>query len=108
MIKIKALTGLLWVPVALAAAACQYPDPYVYAPREFDRSAAEFRQIPLDRSSVTICASPFSGVDERITALADQECRRVGKNAQDPLRGFGVCPMLLASVVVFRCVPPAS
>lgn len=108
MRKKQARAVVLWVPLALAATACQYPYAYVYTPREFDRSAPEFRQIPLDLSAVTVCVRPFRSIDDQIKSLADQECQRFGKSAVDPQSGFGVCPILLASVVVFKCVPPTS
>lgn len=107
MTTMRPFARLLWVPVAFAAAACQYPDAYVSTPREFDRSAPGFREVPLDRSSVTVCASPFRADDQGVMALADAECQRYGKTAKDPTVAFGTCPLLLASVVVFRCVPPA-
>lgn len=105
--RMRPLVHLLWIPIVLAVAACQYPDAYIYAPREFDRSAPEFRQVPLERTSVTVCASPFRASNESIATLADNECQQYGKRASEPTVGFGACPMLLASAVVFRCVPLA-
>lgn len=106
--RMNARAWALTLPVVLAAAACEYPDAYVYTPREFDRSSPAFRQVLLDRNSVTVCAPPFEPLDGTVTDLADQACRTVGKNARNPQRRFGVCPLLVASAVVYRCVAPAS
>ncbi len=108
MTRIKILARCICLSVGLAATGCHYPDAYVFTPREFDRSAPGFRKLPANLSSVTVCAKPFGDIDDRIASLADQECRRFGRIAQKPERGFGVCPMLLASAITFRCAAAAS
>lgn len=89
-----------------AGSACQAPEPYVHAYREFDRSSDDFRREPANRSWVTVCASPFRGADATVAALAEQTCQKHGKTAVEAGRQFGVCPLLLASSVVYRCASP--
>lgn len=106
MTKIKRLAALLCAPLFFAAASCQYPDAYVFTPREFDRTSPNFRKTPLDLTSITVCARPFHAADERAVSLANEECQRYGKSAAAPQPGFGACPLLLASVLTFKCVAP--
>lgn len=104
----KFAAAWICLTIGFAVSACQYPDPYVFTPREFDRSSPNFRKPLSDRTSVTVCAKPFAVADERIASLADRECRKFGKTAQQPDFGFGVCPMLLASAITFRCIAVTS
>lgn len=83
---------------------CRSPTPYVFTEREFDRSSPEFNKDPLDRSSVTICMSPFADPSGESAALADQECQKYGKKARFSERRFGACPLLSSSAAVFHCV----
>lgn len=87
---------------------CAYPEPYVHAYREFDRSSPEFRREPPDRAWVTVCARPFRGSDATTATLAEETCQKHGKTAVEAARQFGVCPMLLASAIVYRCTSPTS
>lgn len=89
-----------------AGSACQAPEPYVHAYREFDRSSDDFRREPANRSWVTVCASPSQVADATVAALAEQTCQKHGKTAVEAGRQFGVCPLLLASSVVYRCASP--
>lgn len=82
---------------------CQPPEPYVHAYREFDRSSEDFRREPSNRAWVTVCAPPFRGPDATVAALAEETCQKHGKTAVEAGRQFGVCPLLLASSVVYRC-----
>jgi hypothetical protein len=94
--------------VAWAESACEYPQPFVYAYREFDRSAPNFRQEPAERTWVTVCMQPFRKPDANIAALADQRCQLHGKSAVEADRRLGECPLLLSRAVVYRCSSPAS
>lgn len=94
--------------VAWAGTGCESPEPYVYAYREFDRSSPEFRREPPDRTWVTVCTAPFREPDASVAELAEQSCQKHGKSAVQASRQFGVCPLLLASAVVYRCTSPTS
>jgi hypothetical protein len=106
--RIKKQVGAAALLAVIAGTACQYPAAYVYKPREFDRSAPGYGRLLLDRDSVTVCTSPFRAADEQVAALAEEACEEAGRSAVDPERRFGVCPMLLASAVVYRCIAPSS
>ena len=96
--------------VALSAAVivgCQYPTPYVFTEREFDRSSADFNKELPNRDSVAICMSPFADPSESVVALAEAECQKYGKSVRFVERRFGKCPLLIASAATFQCVAPA-
>ena len=99
-------TAVALATCAGVLAGCGHPEPYVYAYREFDRSSSEFRREPLDRTWVTVCATPFRQPDATVAALAEQTCQKHGKTAVEADRQFGVCPLLLASAIVYRCTSP--
>ena len=102
------LSAAAIVLAAWASVSCEYPEPYVHAYREFDRSAPDFRREPANRTWVTVCARPLRGADANVAELAEQTCQKHGKSAVEVGRQFGVCPVLLASAVVYRCTSPDS
>jgi hypothetical protein len=104
----KAILSAAFVLVAWAGTGCGSPEPYVHAYREFDRSSPEFRWEPPDRTWVTVCAPAFREPDAGVAELAEQTCQKQGKTAVQAGRQFGVCPLLLATAVVYRCTSPVS
>ena len=102
------LSAAALVAAVLASAGCEYPQPYVHAYKEFDRSSPNFRREPAGRTWVTVCTRPFREPDARVAALADQLCQKHGKTAVEASRRFGECPLLLSKAVVFRCTNPAT
>jgi putative hemolysin len=96
------------VVAAWTAAGCQYPQPFVYTYREFDRSSDTFRQASTSRDWVTVCTRPFAAPDAGVAALAEQQCQKHGRTAVEATRRFGECPLLLSEAVVYRCAGPAS
>jgi hypothetical protein len=93
---------------SVAAGGCQSPAPFVHAYREFDRSSEDFRREPANRGWVTVCAPTFRKPDAAVAALAEQTCQKHGKTAVEAGRQFGVCPLLAATAVVYRCTSPVS
>jgi hypothetical protein len=91
-----------------AASGCQSPAPFVHAYREFDRSSENFRREPANRGWVTVCAPTFREPDAAVAALAEESCQKHGKAAVEAGRQFGVCPLLAATAVVYRCTSPTS
>jgi hypothetical protein len=106
-IRLAAAAAVLACLVA-AVGACQSPAPFVHAYREFDRSSDDFRREPADRGWVTVCAPTFREPDAAVAALAEESCQKHGKIAVEAGRQFGVCPLLAATAVVYRCTSPAS
>jgi hypothetical protein len=96
------------IVAAWAEAGCQYPQPFVYTYREFDRSADTFRREPSGRDWVTVCTRPFAAPDANVSVLAEEQCQKHGKTAVEATRRFGECPLLLSEAVVYRCAGPAS
>jgi hypothetical protein len=92
----------------VAVAGCEAPAPYVHAYREFDRSSDDFHREPANRGWVTVCAPTFRKPDAAVAALAEESCQKHGKTAVEAGRQFGVCPLLAATAVVYRCTSPAS
>lgn len=106
--KVRWGSAALLASCLVAAAGCQSPEPFVHAYREFDRSSDDFRQEPANRSWVTVCAPTFRKPDAGVAALAEQTCQKHGKTAVEAGRQFGVCPLLAATAVVYRCTSPTS
>lgn len=102
------LSAAVVIVVAWAGSACEYPQPFVHAYREFDRSAPDFRREPPDRTWVTVCTPPLREPDANIAALAEQQCQKHGKTAVEAARRFGECPLLLSQAVIYRCTGPSS
>lgn len=92
----------------LTAVGCGETAPYIYKPREFDRNDKDFNKTPTDRRSLTICYNGIGTTDHDIATIAEEECRKYGKEASARSESFGPCPLLTPVAAVFACVPPKN
>jgi hypothetical protein len=86
---------------ALLAGSC---DPYVYNPREFDRTDPNFGHEVVDRSSVQICYSVANTSPQDILALAEAECSKFGKTATYTYTDVLECPVATPNRARFSCL----
>ncbi len=68
--------------LAFAAAGCGLTDPYVFKADEFNRESPTFNKPLQDGQPVSICYNGFGTTDLELQRLADRECTRFGKRAQ--------------------------
>jgi hypothetical protein len=92
--------------ILLMCAGCEATDPYVYKADEFDRDSPKFNEKPVDRTAVVICYSNLISSAEKVSAVAAEECGRVGKQARRSYTSAGDCPMSVPLEAHFDCVAP--
>jgi hypothetical protein len=95
---------LLLIGVVLVAAACSFPEPYVFRPKEFDRTQPDFGREPSDLTEVVICYNTRSATPEAVRQLAAESCGRYGRTAQFRGHQFLGCPLLTPGAAEFTCV----
>lgn len=93
----------LTAALALTAAGCAWPEPYVYREGEFNREQPNFGKEPADRQSVGICYNKRNATPEQIVELAKIECAKYGKVARFSHQKRLECPISTPMEVVFVC-----
>jgi hypothetical protein len=89
--------------LALTAAGCAWPEPYVYRYQEFDRSRVDFGKEPTDLASVGICYNKKNATPERIVEMAKAECAKYGRVAVYSKQRRLECPLVTPMEAVFTC-----
>ncbi len=93
----------LAVVLLSAVAGCARPEPFVYAPNEFDRrNIGRVASIP---GIVQICYYAPSTTTEAVLRLAEEECAKFGKTPQMIGQDISVCPMATPIAANYLCCP---
>lgn len=91
--------------LALAAAACSVPEPYIYTAGEYDRTRPDFGREPTDRETVAICYNKRNATPAQILQMAQTECAKFQKVARLSGQGRLDCPITTPIRAVFACLP---
>ena len=84
-------------------AGCVGGEAYIYKYKEFDRDNPNFSKEIANRSLVEICYNKQSTTPEILLKLAQEECKRFGKNAFFVGHQILKCSIASPAIAVFRC-----
>ncbi len=96
-----ALIGIM----GLAAGCSSLPEPFVFRPREFDRTLPTFGQEPTDLTEVVVCYNSRNATPQAVNALAAESCGRYGKRAVFTHHRVLACPLLTPAAAHYNCAP---
>ena len=84
--------------------ACVGGDAYIYKYKEFDRDNPSFAKTIKNRSIVEICYNRQSITSQDLTKLAQNECKRLAKNAIFVGHQILKCSVASPAVATFKCI----
>jgi hypothetical protein len=90
--------------MTIAATGCGLTDPYIFKADEFNRDSPTFNKPRQDGEPVRICYNGIGTTDFKLQQLADAECARFGKRAQQIDDTVYRCPLLVPREAIFACV----
>jgi hypothetical protein len=86
---------------ALLVGSC---DPYVYDPKEFDRTDKNFGHDIVDRTGVQICYNVGTSTPQDVLAMAEAECSKFGRTASYNYTDVLECPIATPNRAMFSCL----